>query len=100
VVALLVPEREFVLEWARANGKKPDLVALADDPAFRKALAAVIDRVNARLSNIEKIRRFAVAPEPFSIENGMMTPSLKIRRHKIRAAYGEMLERLYEKGGG
>jgi long-chain acyl-CoA synthetase len=40
-----------------------------------------------------------VAGEPFTIENEMLTGSLKIRRHKIRAAYGATLERLYEKGG-
>ena len=42
-------------------------------------------------------RRFAVAKAPFSIENGQLTPSLKIRRHKIKETYGAELERLYEK---
>ena len=50
---------------------------------------------NAKLSNLEKVRRFAISPEPFTISNSLMTPTLKIRRHKIRAAYGKMLEELY-----
>ena len=60
-----------------------------------KALAAAVDRVNAGLSAIERIRRFAIAAEPFTTENAMMTASLKIRRHKIRERYGAMLEDLY-----
>ena len=100
LVALLVPNAEFVAEWSRANGARRDLPALADDAAFHKAVGAAIERVNKALSPIERIRRFAVVPEPFAIENGMMTPSMKIRRHKIRETYGEALERLYEKSGG
>ncbi|WP_119460310.1 AMP-dependent synthetase/ligase [Rhodospirillaceae bacterium SYSU D60014] len=100
LVALLVPERDFILDWARANGKSADLAALATDGDFHRALGGAVDRVNARLSRIEKIRRFAIVPEPFTIENEMMTPSLKIRRHKIRAAHGQMMEKLYEKATG
>ena len=100
LVALLVPERDFILDWARANGKSADPAALATDDDFHRALGVAVDRVNARLSRIEKIRRFAIVPEPFTIENEMMTPSLKIRRHKVRAAYGGVLEKLYEKAPG
>ena len=46
---------------------------------FRRA----VDRVNADLSVIEKVRRFILADEPFTIENEQLTPSLKIRRHVI-----------------
>jgi long-chain acyl-CoA synthetase len=48
-------------------------------------MRAAIDRVNGELSVIEKVRQFAFADEPFTIDNGEMTPSLKIRRHAIRA---------------
>ena len=58
--------------------------ALQELPAFRSAIRAAIDRVNGELSVIEKVRQFAFADEPFTIDNGEMTPSLKIRRHKIR----------------
>ncbi|GIK98757.1 MAG: AMP-dependent synthetase [Alphaproteobacteria bacterium] len=99
LVALLVPEEEFLRRWARERGKTADLAALADDAELHRALGAAIDRVNAMLSPIERIRRYAVARAPFTVDNGQMTPSLKIRRHKIREAYGEALARLYERGG-
>ena len=53
--------------------------------------------MNAELSVIEKVRRFIVADEPFSIENEQLTPSMKIRRHVISKVYGERLDALYRK---
>src|SRR5262249_40306917 len=97
LVALLVPDGDFIRNWARRAGRPNELAALVDDPDLHHALLAAVDRVNAKLSPIERIRRFAIAGEPFSTDNAMLTPSLKIRRHKIRERYGETLERLYEK---
>ena len=51
--------------------------------------------MNRELSVIEKVRQFAFADEPFTTENGEMTPSLKIKRHAIRARYGERIDGLY-----
>ncbi len=104
LVALVVPDDEFLKEWAGTTGRPADLAALVDDDAARaelhRALAPVVERVNHELSPIERLRRFAVAGAHFTIDNGQLTPSLKIRRHKIREAYGAVLERLYERGGG
>jgi long-chain acyl-CoA synthetase len=97
LVALIVPDAEFAGDWARKNNAVNDIAALIENPAFVKAIAAAIDRVNAGMSPLEKIRRFALAPEGFTIDNAMLTPSLKIRRHMIRAKYGEALEKLYER---
>ncbi len=44
---------------------------------------------------IEKVRQFAFADEAFGIDNEEMTPSLKIRRHKLKERYGERLDGLY-----
>ena len=84
--------------------RKPHLVALlvpdpeiASAPDLQKQLQASVDRVNADLSVIERIRRFIVADAPFAIENEQLTPSMKIRRHVIGKAYGERLEALYKR---
>ncbi|MGQ0675186.1 MAG: AMP-dependent synthetase/ligase [Rhodospirillales bacterium] len=95
LVAVLVPRQEFVEQFAAARGLKPLLGALAGDPDFNKALSAAVERVNADLNVIERVRRFVVAGEPFSIANGMMTPTLKVRRHVVRERYGRALEGLY-----
>ncbi|MEO6387150.1 MAG: AMP-dependent synthetase/ligase, partial [Croceibacterium sp.] len=87
VVGLLVADADWAFDWAKANDEKFDLPRLQGLPAFRSAMRGAVDRVNAELSVTEKIRQFAFADEPFTIENDEMTPTMKIRRHAIRARY-------------
>ncbi|HKR17080.1 AMP-dependent synthetase/ligase [Rhizorhapis sp.] len=95
LVGVIVPDAEWTKEWAKANGLPQDEMALKANPAFQTAIRASVDQVNKDLSVTEKVRRFIFADEPFSIENQEMTPSMKIRRHVIRARYGERLDALY-----
>ncbi len=95
LVALVVPDDDWLSEWAKANGKQGGLNALAADPDLHKALGAAMERVNGKLNTIEKVRRFIVADEPFTVDNEQMTPTLKVRRHVIREVYGERLIKLY-----
>jgi long-chain acyl-CoA synthetase len=95
LVGVVVPEPEWALGWARDKGMPADMARLAREPEFHRAVMAAVDRVNTRLSVIEKVRRVIIAPEAFSTENQQMTPSLKIRRHVLKQVYGERLDRLY-----
>jgi|TARA_Y100000294_G_scaffold118329_2_gene109863 long-chain acyl-CoA synthetase len=95
LVSLLVADADWLSQWAKAAGKPALLSDLAGDGDLVKALGAVQERVNAKLSNIEKVRRLMIATEPFTTDNGLLTPTLKIRRHKIKQIYGEALEALY-----
>ncbi len=99
LVAILVPDPEFVAEFSGANGTPADLAELAADPDFLKAVGGAVARVNRGLAPVERVRRFAVAAEPFTIANGRMTPTLKIKRHAIRAAFGATLDALYDGKG-
>ncbi len=85
LVGLVVPDRE----WAASLPEGTDLA---------KAMTAAVDRVNSGLSVIEKVRRVLIADEPFTIENGALTPSLKVKRHVLRERYGERLDALYGRG--
>lgn len=80
LVGLIVPDAEF-----------------AKDPDLQQRLQQAVDRVNADLSVTERVRRFILADEPFTIENEELTPSLKIRRHMIIKRYGERLAALYKR---
>ena len=96
MVAAIVPDPEWALEWSRKEGLTYDFVKLQANPVFKKAVGDAVDRVNKDLSVIEKVRRFEFADEPFSIENEELTPSMKIRRHKIRDRYLDRLNALYK----
>ena len=94
LVAVVVPDPEFVAAYA--DGEVPaDMSALAVDPGFTRAIGAAVSRVNLTLMPSERVRRFVVAAEAFSIANGQMTPTLKIKRHVIRERYGAALDALY-----
>ncbi len=96
IVGLIVPDPEWALEWAREQNVKYDFAALQDNPQFRAAVRAAVDRVNKDLSVVEKVRQFEFADEPFTIENGEMTPSMKIRRHMIRDRYTDRIGGMYK----
>ena len=108
VEALLTIEPE--IEQAMVDGdKRPWLVAVlvpsaemvksleGDAKKVKEAVQTAVDRANSRLSQIEKVRRFIIADEPFGTENGQMTPTLKAKRHIIREVYGKKLDALYPK---
>ena len=77
--------------------KRPHLVAILvpDEAAPRAAVSAAVERINGGLAPMERLRRFVIAPEPFTVENHMMTPTLKIRRHEIINRYEKELDNLY-----
>jgi long-chain acyl-CoA synthetase len=95
LVALLVPAADWLRGWAQNQGLPADAAALTASPALKKALGLAVERVNAKLSLLEKVRRFAIAESPFSVDNGQLTPTLKIRRHVIRQVYAAALDGLY-----
>jgi long-chain acyl-CoA synthetase len=95
LVGLIVPDGEWMIDWAKKNGKSRNLHELQDDDDLRKAITEAVTRVNGRLSNTEKIRRIAIAKEAFSVENEQMTPTMKVRRHVVNETYRDTLEGMY-----
>jgi len=79
---------------------KPYLVALlvlnSEINANEKDLSDEIEKINKNLTKIERIKKFFVIKENFSIENGMMTPTLKLKRYKIINIYKNNFEKLYK----
>ncbi|MFL2894263.1 MAG: AMP-dependent synthetase/ligase [Candidatus Pelagibacter sp.] len=79
---------------------KPYLVALIvlndeKKSSIEKEIKQEIEKVNKKLSKIENIKKFFIINEKFSIENGMLTPTLKLKRYKIIQKYKNKLENLY-----
>ena len=96
LVALIIPDAEFAATWAKEQGhSEQSLEFVIENPGFKTLISEAVVRVGNDLSVIERIRRFTMANEAFTIDNEMLTPTLKIRRHVIQNKYGEMLEALY-----
>lgn len=96
-VGLIVPNSEWSACFCASHGRPCDFGRLKTDPDYVRAIAAAVDRVNADLSVTEKVRRFIIADEPFTVENGQLTISIKIRRHVLKEKYGERLDALYKR---
>ena len=65
------------------------------DESFKKVINEVINKVNKNLAVIEHVRKFILIDHEFTIENSMMTPSMKVRRFVVKDKYGDQLEQLY-----
>ena len=91
---------EFIDQALVYGENKPYLVALLvvshnNDSLKKKIISDEIEKINKNLSKIEKIKKFFTIKEQFTIENGMMTPTLKLKRYKIINKYKNEFEKLY-----
>ena len=68
-----------------------------DKKKIKEKISEAIDHANSSLSQIEKIRKFIIADEPFTVDNLQMTPTLKVRRHVVTGIYQERILELYPK---
>ena len=77
--------------------KKNYLVALivSEKGIYKEQIKLIIEKINKNLTLIEKIKKFVLIHEEFTIENGMLTPTLKLKRKEIIKNYKQQLENLY-----
>ncbi|MFE6803809.1 AMP-dependent synthetase/ligase [Streptomyces sp. NPDC057681] len=97
VGALVTLEPEAVAHWLSVR-KMPADTPMADvvrDPRMIAAVQQAVDHANEAVSRAESIRKFALVEGEFTEDNGLLTPSLKIKRHAVAAAYEREIEDLY-----
>jgi long-chain acyl-CoA synthetase len=94
--AIIAPDFRLLEPWARNNGvgftSREELVA---DAAVRALFEGVIAEINQKLARYEQIKKFLLVPEEFSIANGLLTASMKLRRRQVEERYGKQIEALY-----
>ena len=95
LVAIIVPDKEQALLWAKNNNKENSLSTIVKDEDYNKTIKEIISKVNNNLSVIEQVRKFILIDHEFTIENDMMTPTMKVKRYKIKSVFGDQLENLY-----
>lgn len=99
VAALITLDPEAVAHWLAVRKLPADtpLSELVRDERLRAEVRKAVDYANEAVSRAESIRAFALVEGEFTEENGLLTPSLKMRRHAVTAAYAEQIEALYRK---
>ncbi|MFE6159533.1 AMP-dependent synthetase/ligase [Streptomyces sp. NPDC056486] len=98
-VALITLDAEEISGWAEREGEELTWSTLSRDPRVRALVQEAVDAANATVSRPAAIRDFAVLDEDFTVEGGLLTPSLKVRRRAVAERYAGVIEGLYEKGG-
>ena len=95
-VAVVIPDFAYLEKWAGENGLDDvDPDALLDDERVRELFKTEIDRAQSSIKRYERVQGFILEAEEFSPENGMLTPSLKVRRRAVMSKYGEQIDALY-----
>jgi long-chain acyl-CoA synthetase len=97
LVAVVVPDPDYLLPWAKERGLPADLKALCEHP---QVVAAVFKSMQqegraAGLKGFEQAAAAALAPEPFSVDNNMMTPTFKLKRPQAQAAFQDKIAAMY-----
>ena len=96
VAALITLDPVEIAAWAQKHGLDGDLVTLSRHPDVRELVQGIVDDVNAPHSRFEQIKRFTVLPRDFSIEEGEVTPTLKLRRKICQEHFAARDRRLYD----
>ncbi|HSN84595.1 MAG TPA: long-chain fatty acid--CoA ligase [Polyangiales bacterium] len=94
-VAVVVPDYEALKGWAEEKGLDPDPSSLAKNEQVHALMKEEVDRLSADFKGYEKVRKIFVGEEDFTTENGMLTPTLKLKRRVVQQRYGDALESLY-----
>jgi len=87
-VALIVPNAEFVKE--KLGGK--DLGKLSENPEVKTLIKSEVDAINKTLANFEMVKRHAILDEPFTIESGVLTPTLKVKRKVVKERFADLIQ--------
>jgi long-chain acyl-CoA synthetase len=97
IACLITLDPEALEPWKKQHGKPADATAadLASDPDLLAELQAAVDDANKAVSRAESIRKFTVLPIDFTIENGYITPSLKVKRAVVAKDFAGDIDALY-----
>ena len=97
VTALVTLDEEATMIWAKDHGMngRPYAEVVKTDQA-KQLLAPYFDQVNKTLAKYETVKQFAILPKDLSVDDGELTPSLKVKRKVVEKKYAGVLEKMYE----
>lgn len=95
--ALVQPDFNFAINWAKRHhlniGTTPQ--EIANSPEFKARIEKEIEYLNTKLGNWEKIKKIEITPEIWSVEAGLLTPTLKLKRKVIKEKFIDLYNKMY-----
>ncbi|MBA2333259.1 MAG: AMP-binding protein, partial [Actinobacteria bacterium] len=95
IAALITLDADEIGKWAAAEGIAGGLPELSREPRVSELAQSIVDGVNAERSRYEQVRRFSILPRDFTMEDGELTPTLKLKRRVCKEHFSAELEELY-----
>lgn len=96
ISALIVPARRILEDWAQGEGiSSDDYSRLIGEPRVIELFRSEVDRLTTNFAPYEQVKQFCLIPEPYTVENGLLTPTLKLRRRRIEERYHKEIESMY-----
>jgi long-chain acyl-CoA synthetase len=97
--ALVVPDEDAVRAWASNQGSTvTSMTELVRSPLLHAAIMQDIDRLQRDIAKYERVRRITILSTPFTVENGMMTPTLKVKRKVVEQTFAGLIDAMYAEG--
>lgn len=90
-VALISIDPEEVVDWAEQKGVSADIAG----DAVKNEVQSKLDEVNSKLASFESIKYFRILPEPMTVDNGILTASLKVKRKVVQERYADLIDEMY-----
>ncbi|MDX6183980.1 long-chain fatty acid--CoA ligase [Flavobacterium sp. Fl-77] len=96
--AFIQPNFEFVKEWAKIHkiALGSTNAEIAANPEVVKRIDSEVETINEKFGNWEKIKRFELTPDVWSIDSGQLTPTLKLKRKIIKEIYKDLYAKIYD----
>ena len=94
-VAIITLDPEEILPWAKERGLPEDVTALAEADEVRALVQNELDRANAHYAQVEQIKKFAILDRDLTVEDGELTPTLKVKRAVVNERFAGVIESLY-----
>ncbi len=94
-VAIVIPDFEALKGWAVEKGLDPNPASLATADAVHALIEEEVKKYSEDFKGYEKARKIHIGEEDFTTENGMLTPTLKLKRRVVQERYGDAIEALY-----
>ena len=93
LTALVTVSTDALADWAERKGLSPaDAMASAE---LREEIQGAVDEVNTRHARVENVRKFSVLNDPLSVDNGELTPTLKVRRNVVIDRHRAEVDAMY-----
>ncbi len=94
-VALITLDAEEIVPWAKEQGLPEDVAQLAEHDDVKSMVQEELDRANSNYAQVEQIKKFTILDRDLSIEEGELTPTLKVKRNVINDRYSELFDSMY-----